>query len=262
MPIQDGKYVTPAWQNGGPPAIDAAELTDIGNSIVKNQTNILTNTQNIQTNQQNIETLQSTVQNINENYLNKTGDTMSGQLNMGGNIITNLGTPSGSSDAVTKSYADNLSKLNWTLLASQYFNLSYNGTNSMEISGISPIYAANNPYKAILVYADISTFSWTNTSGYKTVGINFDQIPLVTTRIDVDDKTHSIYGVTCVALLTKKVIVCKGNSADYTTQWQSFEFGSNDKLNMAYSSVGRISVSSSSSYKLKAAGYIYVYYLN
>ena len=29
MPIQDGKYIAPAWQNEGPPAIDADELNDM-----------------------------------------------------------------------------------------------------------------------------------------------------------------------------------------------------------------------------------------
>lgn len=263
MPIQEGKYVTPAWQNGGPPALDAAELTAIGNSIVTNQNNILTNTQNIQTNQQNIETLQSTVQNINGNYLNKTGGTMSGQLNMGGNIITNLGAPSSSTDAVTKSYADNLSKLNWTLLASQYFNVSYNGTTSVNVSGISPIYASSNQYKAILIYANISTFSWKNVSGYATEGISFDQIPLVTVHIGVEGGNHSVNGITCVALLTKKVIVYEGDGLTSKVQWQSFELGSNDNLDMAYSSNGNIGVTSiSSSFQIKATGNIYVYYLD
>lgn len=33
MPIQDGKYVAPAWQNDGAPAIDADELNDICQTI-------------------------------------------------------------------------------------------------------------------------------------------------------------------------------------------------------------------------------------
>ena len=33
MPIQDGKYIAPAWQNGGAPAIDADELNDICQTI-------------------------------------------------------------------------------------------------------------------------------------------------------------------------------------------------------------------------------------
>ena len=38
--------------------------------------------------------------------VNKAGDTMSGNLAMGGNKVTGLGTPSASADAVTKSYVD------------------------------------------------------------------------------------------------------------------------------------------------------------
>lgn len=33
MPIQDGKYIAPAWQNEGPPAIDADELNDMCQTI-------------------------------------------------------------------------------------------------------------------------------------------------------------------------------------------------------------------------------------
>ena len=40
MPIQDGKYVTPAWQNGFQPAITAEELTAIGQSIEQNESDI------------------------------------------------------------------------------------------------------------------------------------------------------------------------------------------------------------------------------
>lgn len=277
MPIQEGKYVTPAWQNGGPPALDAAELTDMGNSIVKNQTDIEQNTTDIQSanssiqqNAQDIDSLQTwqstvngQISSIQTNYLQKSGGTMTGVLNMGNNKIINLGTPSSGNDAVTKSYADNLSKLNWTLLASQYFNLSYNGTTSMKISGISPIYATSNQYKAILIYANISTFSWKNVSGYTTEGISFDQIPLVTVRIGVEGGNHSVSGITCVALLTKKVIVCEGDGLTSKAQWQSFELGSNNNLDMAYSSEGNIGVTSTySSFQIKATGNIYVYYLD
>ena len=33
MPIQNGKYVNPGWQNGGPPAIDANELNAISDTL-------------------------------------------------------------------------------------------------------------------------------------------------------------------------------------------------------------------------------------
>ncbi|WP_300134733.1 hypothetical protein [uncultured Oscillibacter sp.] len=33
MPIQNGKYVSPNWQNGGPPALNAAELNAICQSL-------------------------------------------------------------------------------------------------------------------------------------------------------------------------------------------------------------------------------------
>ena len=40
-------------------------------------------------------------------YVQQSGDTMSGTLSMGGNKITNLGTPSNTTDAATKQYVDN-----------------------------------------------------------------------------------------------------------------------------------------------------------
>lgn len=47
-------------------------------------------------------------------YVNVAGDTMSGSLNMGGNLITNLGAPVAGTDAVTKNYVDSvLTGLSW-----------------------------------------------------------------------------------------------------------------------------------------------------
>ena len=47
-----------------------------------------------------------TVQEVKSRFVDTTGGTMSGQLNMGGNKIVNLGTPTASTDAVTKAYVD------------------------------------------------------------------------------------------------------------------------------------------------------------
>lgn len=177
MPIQEGKYVTPAWQNGGPPAIDAAELTAIGNSIVTNQNNILTNTQNIQTNQQDIEALQSTVQNINGNYLNKTGDTMSGQLNMGGNIITNLGAPSSSTDAVTKEYVDGLNKLNWELVQKSSFSIPTT-TNTRGIYTFE-IATSDYNYKQLIFFIKFSTCNFSGFSEDANYYCTFRGVPII-----------------------------------------------------------------------------------
>lgn len=120
MPINDGKYVVPAWQDGGPPAIDAAELTAIGQTIVTNQNGVAQNTQNVSTLQQqmstanqNIASLQqfqttatSQIANLTNNYLPKSGGTMTGPITLPGN-------PSGALQAVPKQYAD---ARGWTLL--------------------------------------------------------------------------------------------------------------------------------------------------
>lgn len=144
MPIQEGKYVTPAWQNGGPPALDAAELTDIGNSIVKNQTDIEQNTTNIQSanssiqqNKQDIESLQtwqstatSQISNIQTNYLQKSGGTMTGTLNMGNKQITNLATSAGASSAVNNTRLQQYALKNSVLITSLSVNLNSSSDES------------------------------------------------------------------------------------------------------------------------------------
>lgn len=152
MPIQSGKYVTPAWQNGGAPAITAEELTAIGESIEQNQddieqnatdiqtanNNIQTANNNIQQNAQDIETLQTQQSTINgqissiqTNYLQKSGGTMTGILNMGNKRITNLATPSSGTDAANKNYVDG--KANYRLLSTTTATVS-NPTFSLTVN--------------------------------------------------------------------------------------------------------------------------------
>ncbi len=51
---------------------------------------------------------------VDATYVNLSGDTMSGALNMGGNKITGLATPTGDTDATTKAYVDALTAgLSW-----------------------------------------------------------------------------------------------------------------------------------------------------
>lgn len=138
MPINDGKYVVPAWQDGGPPAIDAAELTAIGQSIVTNQNGVTQNTQNVSTLQQQMSTanqdiaslqqFQTTatgqIANLTNNYLPKSGGTMTGPITLPGN-------PSGALQAVPKQYAD---ARGWTLVNTLFSNISGN-------IGDGPIYS-------------------------------------------------------------------------------------------------------------------------
>lgn len=143
MPIQSGKYVTPAWQNGGAPAITAEELTAIGQSIEQNQDNIEQNATDIQTANNNIQTANNNIQqnkqdidslqtwqttvngqisSIQTNYLQKSGGTMTGILNMGNKRIANLATPSLGNDAVNKNYVDG--KANYRLLSTATVTMS------------------------------------------------------------------------------------------------------------------------------------------
>lgn len=63
------------------------------------------------------------IQHLEETKLNKDGDTMSGTLDMGGNPITNLGTPTDGTDATTKHYVDDK-------IASLGTLLEYKGTKA------------------------------------------------------------------------------------------------------------------------------------
>lgn len=129
MPIQDGKYVTPAWQNGEAPAITAEELTAIGQSIEQDQTNITANTQNIELNTESINTLDQWKTDSNsliQGALQKSGGTMTGDLNMGNKRITNLSTPSSETDAANKNYVDNNFLSQMTLVQTETFTARAN----------------------------------------------------------------------------------------------------------------------------------------
>ena len=82
MPIQDGKYVTPAWQNGSPPAITAEELTAIGQSIEQNESDIQDFSETLSNDIQNVENK------INNNYFTKS-QTLSTNTSQSLNISSN-----------------------------------------------------------------------------------------------------------------------------------------------------------------------------
>lgn len=165
MPINDGKYVVPAWQDGGPPAIDAAELTDIGQSIVTNQNGVTQNTQNVSalqqqmsTANQNIASLQQfqttatgQIANLTNNYLPKSGGTMTGPITLPGN-------PSGALQAVPKQYVD-----------AKIVAGSYTGDNAVTrlISlGKTPIAVFVYPTNGISVSRSSSGLAVTNAPAY------------------------------------------------------------------------------------------------
>lgn len=169
MPIQDGKYVTPAWQNGGPPAIDAAELTDIGNSIMQNQTNIGSlQTDNTQ-NQSNIEQLQewkTSAEPLLSGALQKSGGTMNGNLILNANPTQNM-------QAATKEYVDNT--FGWTLI--QTDSISLNGTSDSATFNTPPaLLDVSTAYSEIkiLFALNISLQSSPQNSPPTYVRVNFD----------------------------------------------------------------------------------------
>lgn len=130
MPISDGKYVVPAWQDGGAPAITAQELTDIGQSIVQNQNNIATLGEN------KLDKAGGAISgslSIQQN-LTTTGQTTSGGLNVTGastlNGAVNLGMdPSTNMQAVTKQYADAIRNLITKDMA--YFQITFKSGNTL-----------------------------------------------------------------------------------------------------------------------------------
>lgn len=171
MPINDGKYVVPAWQDRSPPAIDAAEMTAIGQSIVTNQNGVAQNTQNVSTLQQqmstanqNIASLQQfqttatgQIANLTNNYLPKSGGTMTGAITLPGN-------PSGALQAVPKQYAD---ARGWTLITSgalQFGDISGSTgakgyTNGLILNSIT------DKYEELAVKVSFRTFRFSSETG-------------------------------------------------------------------------------------------------
>lgn len=206
MPINDGKYVVPAWQDGGPPAIDAAELTAMGQSIVANQNGVAQNTQNVSTLQQqmstanqNITSLQQfqttatgQIANLTNNYLPKSGGTMTGAITLPGN-------PSGALQAVPKQYVDaatahsyrligryagnNLNNITLPALSTEYFSLvifinSYNITitsTSSSQSAISLELSTQRGLSFVLWYGSVSSSSPVTLVNPRKAAFNFIQ---------------------------------------------------------------------------------------
>lgn len=205
MPINDGKYVVPAWQDGGPPAINAAELTAIGQSIVTNQNGITQNTQNVSTLQQqmstanqNITSLQQfqttatgQIANLTNNYLPKSGGTMTGAITLPGN-------PSGALQAVPKQYVDaatahsykligrytgSSSNITLPTLSYEYFGLvilinSYNVTLTTSVSSetVALVLRMQNGDSFTLWYGGVTNSSPTVVQSQNTVVISFVQV--------------------------------------------------------------------------------------
>ena len=145
MPIQEGKYVTPAWQNGGAPAITAEELTAIGQSIEQDQTNITENTQNIESNTESINTLDQWKTDrdpLIQGALQKSGGTMTGGLILNADPTQNL-------QAATKQYVDNnfINKIEFVEQVSVYMSDATSNTYSF-----NPAFASlSNGYECMIV---------------------------------------------------------------------------------------------------------------
>lgn len=90
-----------------------------------------------------VETLNSQINSSLANYLLLSGGTMTGAINMATNKVTNLGTPTDASDAVTKSYVDNIN----TSITTSYLPLAggnMTGAISMGGSKITATYTPSN----------------------------------------------------------------------------------------------------------------------
>jgi hypothetical protein len=105
--------------------------------------------------------------------VSKAGDTMTGALNMGSNKVTNLGTPTVSTDATHKSYVD----------AAIANNLAVHGSESTNVHGITD--AAN------LVYTDDERLSNQRTPADNTVGtVKIVNLAVTTEKIANDAITE------------------------------------------------------------------------
>ena len=263
MPIQEGKYVTPAWQNGGPPALDAAELTDIGNSIVKNQTDIEQNATDIQTannniqsanssiqqNAQDIESLNGQISSIQTNYLQKSGGTMTGTLNMGNNKIINLGTPSNSNDAVTLSYYNNYT-LRKSLIQSYSFSLS----NSSRVKQCSVTSSDIPKYPFLVAYINISSHSATGDGAFVSLGLSYST-SITPVTFNVMDNSSIMSGIIGIEYISAGPM----NMMTYSGQQQCGNYNFINKTLDMYL-VGRNSLGNS--YAFTCNGTFYLYGIN
>lgn len=140
MPIQSGKYVTPAWQNGGAPAITAEELTAIGQSIEQNQDDIEQNAQDIESLQTQQSTINGQISSIQSGYLQKSGGTMTGNLILNADPTQNM-------QAATKQYVDSLYNY---IVGSGYAGVVINVKNSNEpLQNVDLYYSPQNGVKTL-----------------------------------------------------------------------------------------------------------------
>lgn len=199
MPIQEGKYVTPAWQNGGPPAIDAAELKDIGNSIMQNQTNIGSlQTDNTQ-NQSNIEQLQewkTSAEPLLSGALQKSGGTMTGNLILNANPTQNM-------QAATKEYVDNT--FGWTLI--QTDSVTINTSKTVTFNTPSALLDVSTAYSEIKILFALNISLQNSSSTYVQVDFGGTTRPSYIATQFVEDGAKQInlkerpiiyYGLKCM----------------------------------------------------------------
>lgn len=115
----------------GNPTVDLAAVTQgsTGNFVKVTLDGFGRVTANTPVVQSDITTLVDSV------YVNVAGDTMTGNLNMGGNSVTNLATPVNGGDAVNKDYADALANgLSWknSVIAATTGNITPSGTQTID----------------------------------------------------------------------------------------------------------------------------------
>ena len=116
----------------------------------------------------------------NNSSLRKSGGIMTGALSMGTNKITSLGTPTGNTDAATKSYVD-------TAITNSDITISTAAVtaNSIVVGGVSNgvTYTTGKTY--------LITFTFANTSGGAVSGVVSDGASVLTTQSIPDNETIS-----------------------------------------------------------------------
>ncbi|AEH00342.1 hypothetical protein [Lacinutrix sp. 5H-3-7-4] len=108
-------------------------------------------------------------------YVNVTGDTMVGNLDMNGNTVTDLGTPTGATDAAPKGYVDNMSLVD-----------NNDGTFSLN----KPDGTIDTINKAFLTDNLDGTFTFNNNDG-NPVTINISDLETTTTLTDNGNQTFT-----------------------------------------------------------------------
>lgn len=161
-------------------------------------------------------------------YVAKTGDSMSGVLSMGNNKITNLGTPTADSDAVTKEYVDGRVMKKYEVInipqnISGTINFNFNDVNDFKYIHIYFNGTGGSSRQYLHMYiggteTDILTFpQWMDDMSFNVYGFVVDSNVLFSGFGGNSNVYH--YQTFTSKTIPKNTILSNGIDWNYTTEY-------------------------------------------